>query len=189
MSNDTQNDNETGAPTPQSVIDSQDRALAAEIGTKSVEVDTDDSSRKPRSLETRESEERDMTWDQARMLPTPDPRDGLDYRYVRISSGGTVDNMNHSQALRDRWEPALVEDFPELGMVRSDVGSAKGMIVLGGMMLCVRPSWIGDKIKMRIAEESASQAEGADREYFRDQDSTMRKFSEKSSRVTFGGNA
>ena len=145
-----------------------------------------DNSRTPRDLEDREREERDMEWSPSRLLPSPNPVEGIDFRYVRVSSGGTVDNMNHSQALRDGWEAVLAEEVPELGMIISDIGHAEGKVVLGGMMLCKRVSWIGDKIRATADEQSRVQVEAVDRGYLNDQNSAMRKFSEKSSRIEFG---
>jgi hypothetical protein len=152
-----------------------------------VQVEDETNSRTLRSSEERDNQERVMDWAPARMLPTPNPVDGLDFRYVRVSSGGTVDNMNHSQALRDRWQPVLAEEVPELGMIISDVGSADGNVVFGGMMLCKRDSWIGDKIKENADAESRAQVEAIDRGYLAGQNSSMRKFSDNTSRTEFGG--
>jgi hypothetical protein len=155
-----------------------------EIQMEEVTVETN--SRTTRSLEEREHQEREMEWSPSRLLPTPNPVDGQDFRYVRVSSGGTVDNMNHSQALRDHWVPVTAEECPELGMIVSDVGSADGNVVLGGMMLCKRPSWIGDKIRAKADEESRTQVDSVDRGYLSDQNASMRKFSDKHTDVQFG---
>jgi hypothetical protein len=157
-----------------------------ESGGRDIEVE-ENNSRTLRSAEERQSEQREMEWAPARLLPDPNPVNGIDFRYVRVSSGGTVDNMNHSQALRDGWEPVKAEECPELGMIISDVGSASGNIVLGGMMLCKRPSHIGDKIKEKAAHESRVQVDSIDRGYLSDQNSAMKKFSDKQTRVQFGG--
>jgi len=147
----------------------------------------DQNSRTMRTEEERDAEFRDMEWEQARLLPTPRPQEGIDYRYVRVSSSGTIDNMNHSQALRDRWTPVMAEEVPELGMVISDVGSASGQVVFGGMMLCKRPSWIGDKIRDIADQQSRDQQDAVDGTYLSEQHDSMRKFSDKSSEVRFGG--
>jgi hypothetical protein len=151
-----------------------------------MESEEENNSRNTRALEEREHNEREMVWSPSRLLPTPDPVDGMDFRYVRVSSGGTVDNMNHSQALRDRWTPVTADECPELGMIVSDVGSASGNVVLGGMMLCKRASWIGDQIRAQADEESRAQIESVDRGYLSDQNASMRKFSDKHSDVQFG---
>jgi hypothetical protein len=159
-------------------------APAEEIQMESVVEE--DNSRNTRALEDREHNEREMEWSASRLLPTPNPVEGQDFRYVRVSSGGTVDNMNHSQALRDRWVPVTAEECPELGMIVSDIGHADGNVVLGGMMLCKRPSWIGDKVRAKADEESRIQIDSVDRGYLSDQNASMRKFSDKHSDVQFG---
>ncbi len=156
-----------------------------EASTK-VEVE-DTNSRTLRSSEDRESTQRDQPWKPARLLPTPNPVKGIDFRYVRIASQGSIDNTNHSQALRDQWEPALASEHKELGVILSDRGASDGEIILGGMMLMKRPSHIGDAIKAQIVQESRDQIAGVDGSYLSDQNSSMRKFSEKSSKITFGG--
>ena len=145
-----------------------------------------DNSRTPRDMEDRSHEEREMVWEPSRLLPNPKPVAGQDFRYVRVSSGGTTDNMNHSQALRDGWVPVTEEECPELGMVVSDVGSAEGNVVFGGMMLCKRPAKIGDKIRELAAEQSRVQIDSIDQGYLNDQNASMRKFSDKRSEVSFG---
>jgi hypothetical protein len=150
------------------------------------EIETD--SRTLRSSQERDDEQREMPWKPSRLLPTPHPIDGYTFRYVRVASGGSIDNMNHSQALRDGWVPVKAEECPELGVVVSDIGTDDGNVVLGGMMLCKIPNKIFNQMQDRASEESRSQVEGVDRGYLNDQNSAMRKFSEKESRVQFGGN-
>lgn len=157
---------------------------------QSTEVTVEEEETNPRTMrssEERVDQERAMAWQPSRLLPTPNPVDGIDFRYVRVSSAGSIDNMNHSAALREGWEPVKAEEVTELGVILSDVGSAEGNVVFGGMMLCKRPSHIGDKIKEIVREQSRAQIEQVDRGYLNDQNSAMRKFSEKQTRVQFGG--
>lgn len=182
----------TQAETSKSASDSIKQALgnpvvAADTAPAVADaVDDETNSRTMRSTEEREFLERDMPWQPSRLLPTPDPIDGFDFRYVRVASGGTIDNMNHSAALRDGWQPVLAEEVPSLGMIMSDVGSESGTVVMGGMMLCKRPSYIGDKQKAAAAEQSRIQIDSVDRGYLNDQNSVMQKFSDKQTRVEFG---
>jgi hypothetical protein len=155
---------------------------------KENQMDTkeDNNSRTPRDMEDRSHEEREMVWSPSRLLPDPVPVPGKDFRYVRVSSGGTVDNMNHSQALRDGWVPVTSEECPELGMVVADVGSAEGNIVFGGMMLCKRDSKIGDHIRALADQQSRTQIDSIDKGYLNDQNASMQKFSDKRTDVSFG---
>lgn len=139
-----------------------------------------DNSRTPRDLEERDSFEAEMDWQPARMLPAPNESPDWDYRYVRIAAGNDHDNVNHSQALRDRWQPVMAKDVPEIGVVLSDVGAAEGTVVLGGMLLCRRPKAIGDRLRQRRRDMTHQIIDSVDRGYLKDQNEAMQKFSEKS---------
>ena len=142
--------------------------------------------RATRDMKTRETEKREESWKPAPLLPQPNPREGIDFRYVRASMRGESDNINVSQALRDGWEPVLSNDYPEL-KVMSDRGSQyPDNVLIGGLLLCSRPSEIGDKFKELASKEVKDQMEGLDRNYFREQDPRMPMISERKSRITFG---
>ena len=145
-----------------------------------------DESRK-RDNETRDQEKRETLWKPAPLLPTPDPREGLDFRYVRVSMRGEADNVNASQAFREGWEPVISTDYPELKVV-SDRGSQyPDNVVVGGLLLCARPTYIGDQARAHSAKEIADQMEAVDRNYFREQDSRMPMLHpERKTRITFG---
>ena len=145
--------------------------------------------RAPREVETRDSEVRETPWKPAPLLPQPNPREGLDHRYVRASSRGEADNINVSQALRDGWEPVLSSDYPEL-MVVSDRGSQyPDNVVIGGLLLCARPKEIGREFEKLAQKEVESQTEALDQNYFREQDPRMPLTKpERKTRITFGDN-
>jgi hypothetical protein len=149
----------------------------------------DDDKRTPRDLEDRDSEQRDTSssWKPAPLLPEPNPRDGLEHRYVRASMRGDADNINVSQALRDGWVPVLTSEYPEL-MVVSDRGSQyPDNVLIGGLLLCSRPTEIGDKFRELSRKESEGQMEALDRNYFREQDPRMPMLRpERKTRITFG---
>ena len=154
---------------------------------------TDDSSKteeptpRSRGTETREETKRATPWKPAPLLPQPDPREGLDFRYVRVSMRGEDDNVNVSQALREGWEPVLAADYPELKIL-SDRGSRfPDNVVVGGLLLCSRPKEIGEQIRAHIENESAGQMEAIDQSLFREQDARMPLLSpERKTRITFG---
>ena len=140
-----------------------------------------------RETETREQEMRETPWKPAPLTPMPDPRPGLDHRYVRASFRGEADNINVSQALREGWEPVLANDYPEL-MIVSDRGSQyPDNVLIGGLLLCSRPTKIGDQVRAHSAKESAQQMDAVDRNYFREQDPRMPMLKpERKTRITFG---
>jgi hypothetical protein len=41
--------------------------------------------RTSRTTETREASKRTVSWERPSMLPIPEPRDGIEYRYIRTS--------------------------------------------------------------------------------------------------------
>ena len=147
------------------------------------------SSSKTRESTTRDAVKRKTPWKPAPLLPDPDPREGLDFRYVRVSMRGEADNVNASQALREGWEPVVSAEYPEL-KVMSDRGSDyPDNVVVGGLLLCARPSEIGIEIDEHRQTEVNSQMEAVDRNYFREQDPRMPMLqSERKSRISFGDN-
>jgi len=52
------------------------------------------SDRTPRSNESRDKAERKKSWQRPTMLPDPEPREGVSYRWVRTSTLGQNDNTN-----------------------------------------------------------------------------------------------
>ena len=143
--------------------------------------------RTERDLESRDSEKRDEPWVPARQLPDPNPRPGLDHRYVRASMRGVADNINVSQAMRDGWVPVKAAEYPELKVV-SDRGSQfPDCVEIGGLLLMARPSEIGEKIQEHAQAEVEEQMKGLDRNYFREEDPRMPMLdSERRTKVTFG---
>lgn len=129
--------------------------------------------RTPRTLETREATKRKAVWKRQSVIPAPEPRDGITFRWVRTSSLGNADNMNVSRRFREGYTPVKAEDFPEL-KVLSDVGSRfKGNIEVGGLILCSIPT---EQVEARIegqAAEAQSQMDAVDNNYMRESDPRM----------------
>jgi len=100
---------------------------------------------------------------------------------------GEEDNINVSQALREGWEPVLAADYPEL-MITSDRGSQyPDNVLIGGLLLCSRPTEIGKQVRAYADKELREQMDAVDRNYFREQDSRMPMLQpERRSRITFG---
>lgn len=142
-----------------------------------------------RETETRDTEKRETPWKPAPLLPSPNPREGLDFRYVRVSMRGEADNVNASQAFRDGWEPVVSADYPELKVISDRGSDYPDNVVVGGLLLCARPKEIGEKIAAHRNNEVMGQMEAVDRNYFREQDPRMPMLQpERKSRITFGDN-
>ena len=96
--------------------------------------------RAPREETTREAESRERKWAPPSLLPDPNPRPGIAYRYIRTASQGQSDPINVSQSFREGWQPVLASDHPEL-KVLSDFGTRwPDGIEIGGLLLCSAPA-------------------------------------------------
>jgi hypothetical protein len=143
--------------------------------------------RTPRNLETREQGERQKGWVRPSMLPTPEPRDGLKFRWIRTSLLGNSDNPNVSSRFRQGYTPVKASDYPELHVV-SDIDSRfKDNLEVGGLMLCSIPA---EKAQDRITGQlvqASTQIDAVDRNYLRENDPRMPVLrSERSTRTSFG---
>jgi len=144
--------------------------------------------RTPWSHDTREDTAReDDSWIPSSILPTPDPRDGWVFRWIRTSVMGQSDNPNVSKKFRDGWIPVKSEDHPELKTL-SDIDSQfVGNIEQGGLLLCKAPA---EKMALRTKhyqEVAKQQMESVDSNYMRENDPRMPLLRpEKSTRTTFG---
>ena len=70
------------------------------------------------------------------MLPDPEPRDGVEYRWVRTSTLGESDNKNVSSKFREGWTPVKAEDHPELQVLPDIDSRFEGNVEVGGLLLC-----------------------------------------------------
>lgn len=129
--------------------------------------------RTPRTLETRDATQRKAPWKRQSVIPAPEPRDGISFRWVRTSSLGNLDNMNVSRRFREGYTPVKAEDFSEL-KVLSDVGSRfKGNIEVGGLLLCSIPT---ENVTARVEgqlQEAQGQMDAVDNNYLRESDPRM----------------
>jgi hypothetical protein len=129
--------------------------------------------RTPRDLQTREATERKKPWSKAELLPTPAPRDGLKFRWVRTSTLGQTDNINVSKRMREGYTPVRAEDFPELKIL-SDLDSRfKGNIEVGGLLLCSIPE---ERVMERVEgqlEQANVQMQAVDNNFLRESDPRM----------------
>jgi len=129
--------------------------------------------RKPRTTETREMGERRKPWKRSSMLPTPEPRDGLSFRWIRTSTLGYADMTNVSGRFRDGYVPVKAVDYPELHIM-SDIDSRfKDNIEVGGLLLCAIPTELRDDRIYGQLESAQNQSEAVDRNYMRESDPRM----------------
>ena len=143
--------------------------------------------RTPRKVETRAlTEQRQKSWRAPETLPSPDPRPGWKHRWVRISTLGTADPSNISSKLREGYEPCKAEEYPELMLHATTEGRFKGNIEVGGLLLCRIPEEFMEQRAKHFENQNKAQMDSVDNNFLRDSDPRMQKFSEKSSKVSFG---
>ena len=146
--------------------------------------------REPRTLENRENEKREQSWEPASILPDPDPQDGGVFRWIRTSMVGNADNTNVSKRFREGWEPVRAEDHPELQIMsdhKSEWG-AKGGIEVGGLLLCKAPQETVDQRRAYYKQHAESQMQAVDNNYMRENDPRMPVLApDRKTRVAFGG--
>ena len=139
-----------------------------------------------RELDTRAEMQRPTSWQAPETLPSPNPRPGISHRWVRTSMVGHSDVQNVSSKLREGYEPCKAEDYPEMMMHASTEGRFKGNIEVGGLVLCSIPSEFLVQRDAHFAGINKATMESVDNNFMKDNDPRMSKFSEKSTKVTFG---
>jgi hypothetical protein len=135
---------------------------------------------------TRAAMQRPTSWQAPETLPSPNPRPGISHRWVRTSMVGHSDVQNISSKLREGYEPCKAEDYPEMMMHASTEGRFKGNIEVGGLVLCSIPSEFLVQRDAHFAGINKATMESVDNNFMKDNDPRMSKFSEKSTKVTFG---
>ena len=129
--------------------------------------------RDSRTLDTRESSERKVTWKRANALPDPDPQEGVEFRWIRTSTLGQTDNTNVSSKFREGWEPVKLEDHPELKVLPDVDSKFKGNVEVGGLLLCRNSKENMDARREYHRQQTASQMAAVDNNYMRESDPRM----------------
>ena len=130
--------------------------------------------RQQRDTETREMEFRTKTWERPTLLPMPNPRPGIEFRYIRTATLGQSDNPNVSSRFREGWTPILTKDYPELNHVMSDIDSRwKDNIEIGGLLLCSIATETVEARKEAHKEMANRQMESVDNSFLRNNDPRM----------------
>jgi len=135
---------------------------------------------------TRVAMQRPTSWQAPETLPSPYPREGITHRWVRTSMLGVPDVQNISGKLREGYEPCKAEDYPEMMMHASTEGRFIGNIEVGGLVLCSIPSEFLKQRDAHFSKINKATMESVDNNFMKDSDPRMSKFSEKSTKVTFG---
>jgi hypothetical protein len=143
--------------------------------------------RTPRTTEIREKIVRKKGWSRPSALPTPEPRDGLHFRWIRTSTLGNSDNTNVLARFREGYISVKVLDVPELTVVFDIDFRFKDNVEVGGLLLCSIPAEIAEE-RVEVQLEQAQHAQDAvDRNFMRENDPRMPVLNpERSTRTSFG---
>jgi hypothetical protein len=143
--------------------------------------------RTPRENQTRVAFERPKQWLPPELLPNPNPEEGFEFRWIRVSTLGTSDPINISSKLREGWEPVKASEHPEIQLM--DVGEKRRFpdsIEIGGLMLCKTPKEFVSQRNQYFQQQTDGQMASVDNNFMRDNDARMPLFKERRSEVSFG---
>jgi len=140
----------------------------------------------PRDLETRARVERPKQWMPPELLPTPNPEEGYEFRWIRVSTLNAADPMNVSSKIREGWEPVKASEHPEVFASESSDPRFKDSIVVGGLMLCKTPSELVTERNEFYSQQADAQMRSVDNNFMRENDPRMPLFSDRKTKVTFG---
>lgn len=145
------------------------------------------SNRDSRTTQTREADQRKVSWQRPSMLPVPEAKPGIEYRWIRTSTLGQSDNTNVSSKFREGWTPVRAVDHPNLQVV-SDIDSRfTDNIEVGGLLLCQNSTENVQARREAQNLQAASQMEAVDTSYLRNSDPRMPVLNpERSTRSSFG---
>jgi hypothetical protein len=143
--------------------------------------------RTPRELETRAKMERPKQWMLPELLPSPNPEDGYEFRWIRISTLGTADPGHISAKLREGWEPVKASEHPEIQiMATGDKPRFPDSIEIGGLLLCKTPKEFVAQRNSYYQRQTDGQMQSVDNAFMRENDPRMPLYRERRSEVKFG---
>jgi hypothetical protein len=143
--------------------------------------------RTPRELETRAKMERPKQWMLPELLPSPNPEDGYEFRWIRISTLGTADPGHISAKLREGWEPVKASEHPEIQiMATGDKPRFPDSIEIGGLLLCKTPKEFVTQRNSYYQRQTDGQMQSVDNAFMRENDPRMPLYRERRSEVKFG---
>jgi hypothetical protein len=121
------------------------------------------------------------------LLPSPNPEDGYEFRWIRISTLGTADPGHVSAKLREGWEPVKASEHPEIQiMATGDKPRFPDSIEIGGLLLCKTPKEFVEQRNSYYQRQTDGQMQSVDNAFMRENDPRMPVFKERRSEVKFG---
>tara|TARA_R110002124_G_scaffold145810_2_gene311067 strand:- start:317 stop:685 length:369 start_codon:yes stop_codon:yes gene_type:complete len=121
------------------------------------------------------------------MLPVPEPRPGIEYRWIRTATLGKNDNTNVSSKFREGWTPVRAEDHPNLQVVSDIESRFTDNIEVGGLLLCQNSTENVQARREAQLDQAQNQMSAVDNSYLRNSDPRMPVLDpERSTRSSFG---
>jgi hypothetical protein len=143
--------------------------------------------RASRDLETRAKAERPAQWLPPELLPNPNPEEGYEFRWIRVSTLGNSDPVNVSSKLREGWEPVKASDHPEIQLMGTgDKSRFPDSIEVGGLILCKTPKEFVQQRNSHYNRQTEGQMQSVDNNFMRENDPRMPLFKERRTEVKFG---
>lgn len=141
----------------------------------------------PRDLETRAKVERPKQWMPPELLPSPDPEEGYEFRWIRVSTLNAPDPMNVSSKLREGWEPVKASEHPEIQLMQTGEKTRfPDSIEIGGLLLCKTPKEFVQQRNAHFQKVTDGQMNSVDNNFMRENDPRMPLFKERRTEVKFG---
>lgn len=140
-----------------------------------------------RDQDTRAKTERPKQWMPPELLPNPNPEEGYEFRWIRVSTLGASDPINVSSKLREGWEPVKASEHPEIRLMDTgDKPRFPDSIEIGGLILCKTPKEFVEQRNAHVQRQTEGQMHSVDNNFMRENDARMPLFRERRSEVKFG---
>lgn len=128
-----------------------------------------------RESETRDTSKHQEAWKPANLLPDPPYKEGIRYRWVRVSTNGSPDATNVSTRFREGWTPVPRAEVEAMGLgLMPDAKSRfPDGLEMGGLLLCQISVEKIDARKAYYENMTRQQLRAADTNWMRQSDPRM----------------
>lgn len=149
---------------------------------------TSDSPRSGRQAGSRAKTARKRLWVRPSSLDAPPAPAGFHHRWVSVENRGQSNATNVSKRFREGYEPVRADEYPDFHAPTIEDGKHKGVIGVGGLMLCRIPTEIVDDRNAQLQERIDATQQRIDDDLGRDvSDPDVPLVRENHSLTTVGG--
>ena len=152
----------------------------------SEETTTAGSNRTPRGASSRSSKTAGKPWTPPQVLETPEPPEGMKYRWVRTHIRGEADKTNVHMRFREGYEPVHPNEVEGYDLPVIDGGNHAGTVGVGGLMLTKIPEETVEERNAHFARQTDQQMTAVDNDLMRDEHPAMPISKERKTQVSFG---